>query len=195
VCVRDFGARRAVIVIWILCAESASATNNKGDTHMIMTETSISTDQRSFGIAGLTRSELHEIQLVIEALRRPNSDIERISERAEGAERAPDQSECDEAERNTVSTDAGMTPQSCRAPVPAAGNQSGNQSNTYPMKALYSERTGNCSILDAQRRTRRFLAIRNLYVLLPKRAFDRIPGTRRTGRLRSQNRVLLVGGP
>lgn len=48
---------------------------------MIITEARVSTAQTSFGIVGLTRSELDEVQCFIEGLRKVNSDSEPMSER------------------------------------------------------------------------------------------------------------------
>ena len=163
ICVRYFGTRRAVIVISIFCAESASAKNNKGDTHMAMTETSISTAQTSFGIAGLTRSELQQIQSFIEALRRPNSDIESISEQAGGAERAPDQSECDGGRSQYYERGGWDRPQPVRVLIRPAAKRSA-KSNKRPI-GTYTRKQK--VILRRRAERGEFQVVGNLFVLVP----------------------------
>lgn len=50
---------------------------------MAMAERRVLTAETSFGIMGLTRFELHEVQCFIDWLRRFSSDTERTSEREE----------------------------------------------------------------------------------------------------------------
>ena len=135
----------------------------KGDTHMVLTEARISTAQRSFGIAGLTRSELYEAQSFIEALRKFNSDIEAASERG-WAEQAPDQSERDEAEPNTASTIRGMAPQPGRVLVRPAAKKSAAKSNKRPM-GTYTRKQR--VVLRRRAERGEFLVVGNLFVLVP----------------------------
>lgn len=165
VCVKHFGTRRAVIVPRI--SYSAFATNRKGGLHMLITDTTISSTQKSFGIAGLTRSELHEVQLLIDALRKFNSEIERTSEQAGHVERATDRTEHDEAERSTATTDSGMAPQPGRSFVRVGVKQSVNKSNAYPMKTLTRKERAITGALMQRAERGEFLAVRNLFVLVP----------------------------
>jgi hypothetical protein len=170
-------------VISILYAEWASATNNKGDKHMLLTEARISTTQ-TFGIAGLTRSELHEVQSFLEALRKFNSDIESASKHAGGVEGAPGRSQPDEIERNITSADDGVAlqpghPLACRnkAKTPRS------KSKTRPMETYARKERAITASLMRRAKRGEFLAIRNLFVLLPNTPtkVDAEPDTRLGG--------------
>ena len=135
----------------------------KGDTHMILTETRISTAQTSFGIAGLTRSELNEVQSFIAALRKFNSDAESTSEQAGSVEGAPDRSESGEGRTQCHERETWAPPQPVRVLIRPAAKRSAKWNKGR--KGAYSRKQR--VILRRRAERGEFQMIGNLFVLVP----------------------------
>jgi hypothetical protein len=130
---------------------------------MVMTETRISTAQPSFGIAGLTRSELHEVQSFIAALRKFNSEIESTPEQAGGVERLHDQSECDGGRTQYHACGVWDSPQPARVLLGPAAKQSAKSKNR-PM-GTYTRKQR--AMLRSRAERGEFQVVGNLFVLVP----------------------------
>ena len=131
---------------------------------MVMTEAKTSTAQRSFGIAGLTQSELHEVQSFIEALRKFTSDIESTSEQAGGVERAPDQSECDEGRTQYHAGGGWDSPPPVPVLIRPAAKKSAAKSNKRPTGRKSRKQR---AILRRRAERGEFLVVGNLFVFGP----------------------------
>lgn len=118
---------------------------------MVIEETSISTAQRSFGIAGLTRSELHEIRSFIETLRRPSSDSENISEK--------------QGQNKCHTYGGGDSPQPVCVVVRPVVKHSAGKSRKRPRVAYTRKQR---AVLRRRAERGAFLVIGNLFVLAPK---------------------------
>lgn len=131
---------------------------------MIMTEAKISTTQRSFGIAGLSQSELHEVQSFIEALRKFNSDVESTSELAGGVGRRPNHAECDGGETQYHECGGWDSPQPVHVLIRPAAKRPAAKLNKRPM-GTYTRKQR--AILKRRAERCEFLVVGNLFALVP----------------------------